>query len=61
MKHGIKNIIFEFTLTLYRENEIVFGISEDSEEIVLSKEVTAYGFIVGITENFRTKQIIFYN
>lgn len=61
MKHDIKNIIFEFTLSLHKENEIIFGISDSSEDMVISMEIIAYGFIVGITENFNTKQIIFYN
>ena len=61
MNYDIKNIIFEFTISVLKENEIVLGIVERSDDKIFTKNIIAYGFIIGITENFTADQIIFYN
>ena len=61
MKYDIKNIIFEFTFTILKEDGIVLGIVETKEDKLFTKNILAYGFIIGITENFTADQIIFYN
>lgn len=61
MKYDIKNIIFEFTFTILKENGIVLGMVETKEDKLFTKNILAYGFIIGITENIISDQIIFYN
>ena len=61
MKYDIKNIIFEFTFTTLKENDIILGMVESSNDKLFSKNIIAYGFIIGMTEKFTADHIIFYN
>ena len=61
MKTIVRHIIFEFTLYLSDEEEIVLGFTENSKEMMVSKDISAFGFIVGETNKFIKNQVIFYN
>lgn len=61
MKYDIKNIIFDFTFSNLKENGIVLGMTEPSEDKIFTRNIIAYGFIIGISKNFTADQIIFYN
>jgi hypothetical protein len=61
MKTTIRHIIFEFTLFLYSDEEIVLGFTKKSKKVNVSKDISALGFIVGESNEFINKQIIFYN
>ena len=61
MKTTARHIIFEFTLYLYSDEEIVLGFTEKSKEMIVSKDITALGFIVVESNEFFKNQVIFYN
>ncbi|MCW8848564.1 MAG: hypothetical protein OQJ81_01195 [Melioribacteraceae bacterium] len=61
MKTSLRHIIIEFTLSIYNDNEIVLGNRDNVEEIIISKEISAFGFLFGHSTNFLTNQVIFYN
>lgn len=61
MKTTVRHIIFEFTLQISSDDEIEIGIFNSFKEVKISKDVSAFGFILGESEDFITNQVIFYN
>ena len=61
MKTTVRHIIFEFTLFQYSDEEIVLGFTKKSKEMIVSKDISALGFIVGESNEFIKNQVIFYN
>ena len=61
MKTSLRHVIFEFTLTISNDERIFLGFIKKSKKVIISKDVSALGFLVGDLNEFITNQVIFYN
>ena len=61
MNTALRHLIFEFTITIYKDGEIELGFLEKQKDKILTKNISVLGFLLGETKKIINNQVIFYN